>query len=148
MDECEGSYGSIRSPADIIIKKREGGTLDTAEILWFIDGFHKGFVRDYQMSAFLMAACIRGMTNRECTDMTHAMVNTGVTADLSMIQPGVPKIDKHSTGGVGDKISLILTPLAASLGLVVPMMSGRGQGHTGGTLDKLSAIPGFRTQVK
>mmetsp|Transcript_10180 Transcript_10180/g.11722 ORF Transcript_10180/g.11722 Transcript_10180/m.11722 type:complete len:578 (-) Transcript_10180:891-2624(-) len=140
-------YGSF-SPSDIIIKKRDGQSLTTEELHWFVDGFHKGYVKDYQMSAFLMAVCVKGMSNREVSDLTLAMVHTGLTADLTSIRPGDPKVDKHSTGGVGDKVSLVLTPLAATLGLVVPMMSGRGLGHTGGTLDKLSAIPGLRTMLE
>ncbi|MBL7962168.1 thymidine phosphorylase, partial [bacterium] len=111
------------------------------EIKMLVDDFTAGKIPDYQMSAFLMAVYFNGMNFRETTDLTIAMRDSGTVIDLSMI-PG-KKVDKHSTGGVGDKISLILAPLAASLGVIVPMISGRGLGHTGGTLDKLESIPGF-----
>jgi pyrimidine-nucleoside phosphorylase len=130
---------------DLIHRKRDGEELAADEIQFVVDGYTRGDIPDYQMSAFLMAVYYSGMTDREVSTMTDCMVNSGTTVDLSSI-PGV-KVDKHSTGGVGDKTSLIASPLAAAAGVVVPMISGRALGHTGGTLDKLESIPGFRTDL-
>ncbi len=129
----------------LIAKKRDGGALDPVEIRWLIDGFVRGDVPDYQMSAFAMAVLLRGMTPPETVALTLAMRDSGRRARLGRVRG--PKVDKHSTGGVGDKVSICLAPLAAACGLHVPMISGRGLGHTGGTLDKLEAIAGFRVDL-
>ena len=132
-------------PQDIIIKKRDGGALTRDEIGFFARGVTDGRFADYQATALLMAIFWRGMTPQETAWLTDAMMRSGDVIDLHDL-PGA-KVDKHSTGGVGDKVSLILAPLAAACGLKVPMMSGRGLGHTGGTLDKLEAIPGFKVML-
>ena len=130
---------------DLIHRKRDGEELSVKEIAFLIDGYTNGGIPDYQMSAFLMAVFYSGMTDREVTVFTDRMIQSGESVDLSSV-PGV-KVDKHSTGGVGDKTSLIAAPLAAAAGVTVPMVSGRALGHTGGTLDKLESIPGFRTNL-
>lgn len=131
---------------DLIMKKRNGGVLTPEEIDYMVMGFTKGEIPDYQMSAMMMAIYFRGMNEQETLDLTMSMANSGDTLDLSGIQ-GV-KCDKHSTGGVGDKVSLILGPMAAAAGIPVAKMSGRGLGHTGGTIDKLESITGFQTSME
>ena len=129
---------------DLIQKKRDGQELTSNEIKWLVEGYVAGTIPDYQMSAFAMAVYFKGMTTREISDMTMNMVKTGQEFDLSAIK-GI-KVDKHSTGGVGDKVTLILAPLVASFGVPVAKMSGRGLGHTGGTIDKLESIKGYQVE--
>ena len=136
--------GGMR-PYELIKAKREGKVLEGADIRAFLDGYTRGEIPDYQMSSMLMAVFFRGLSPEELGAWTRAMLESGEVLDLSDI-PGV-KVDKHSTGGVGDKVSLSLAPLAAACGVPVPMISGRGLGHTGGTLDKLESIPGFRVDL-
>lgn len=138
-------YSFVMLPQWIIEKKRDGGELSGEEIAFIIKGFTKGLVPDYQMAAFAMAVYFKGMTPRETASLTLAMMNSGDVINPAKL-PGI-KADKHSTGGIGDKTSLILAPLAAACGLTVPMISGRGLGITGGTLDKLESIRGFRTNL-
>jgi len=128
---------------EVISKKRDGGALSPEEIDYFVSGFTKGETPNYQMASLLMAIFLRGMNQEETFSLTTSMLHSGQALDLSDI-PG-KKVDKHSTGGVGDKVSLVLAPAVAAAGAVVPMISGRGLGHTGGTLDKLESIPGFKT---
>src|SRR3954467_9198554 len=133
------------NPVLTISQKRDGRELDEAELRAFIAGACRGEIPDYQVTAFLMAVYFKGMTLDETVALTRAMLESGMRFDLSRV-PG-PKVDKHSTGGVGDKVSLVLAPLAAACGLKVPMMSGRGLGHSGGTLDKLESIKGFQVTL-
>lgn len=130
---------------EIISKKRDKKKLTSEEIDYFVSGYTKGTIPDYQMSALLMAIFLNGMNAEETFDLTSSMMRSGKVMDLSFV-PGT-KVDKHSTGGVGDKVSLILAPLVAACGVTVPMISGRGLGHTGGTLDRLESIPGFKTNL-
>jgi pyrimidine-nucleoside phosphorylase len=130
---------------EIIFKKRSGQNLTDGEIEFLINGYSRGKIPDYQIAAFLMAVYFQGMSFAETTALTEAIMHSGKIFNLSGIKR--PKIDKHSTGGIGDKVSLILAPIIACCGISVPMVSGRGLGHTGGTLDKLESIPGFRTNL-
>src|SRR5512143_1092521 len=127
----------------LIERKRDGGRLDAGEWRALVMAYAAGHVPDYQMAAFLMACFIRGLDRAETSALTEAMLDSGDRLRLDHL--GRARVDKHSTGGVGDKVSLVLAPLVAACGVAVPMMSGRGLGHTGGTLEKLEAIPGFRT---
>lgn len=131
-------------PAQLISQKRDGGTLTDSQILEFISRFATGDIPDYQMSAMAMAIYFQGMTERETTTLTRALLTSGSTLQWNDTQP---RVDKHSTGGIGDKVSLVLAPVLAACGLQVPMLSGRGLGITGGTLDKLESLPGFRTDL-
>src|ERR1700682_3102145 len=131
---------------DLIRKKRDSGEHSREEIEFLISGYTRGEIPDYQIAAWLMSAWIRGLSRAETTALTQAMLHSGDVLDLSSLP--AKKVDKHSTGGVGDKTSLILVPLAAAAGIAVPMISGRGLGHTGGTLDKLESIPGFNVNLQ
>ena len=133
------------SMIELIEKKRDGNALSADELLWIIRKYTDDDIPDYQMSSLLMAIVFIGMSNEELSAWTRAMLHSGEVLDLAFIDK--PKIDKHSTGGVGDKISLPLAPIVAACGVVVPMMSGRGLGHTGGTFDKLESIPGFQVAL-
>jgi thymidine phosphorylase len=135
----------VPDAVDLIVAKRDGGTLAPADIAWLMDAYTRGAVADEQMSALLMAIVFRGLDPAELRAWTAAMVSSGERLDLSGV--AAPTVDKHSTGGVGDKVSLILAPLVASCGAAVPQLSGRGLGHTGGTLDKLESIPGWRASL-
>jgi pyrimidine-nucleoside phosphorylase len=130
---------------DLNHRKLEGEELSAEEIQFLVDGYTRGEIPDYQISAFLMAVFFSGMSDHEVSALTEQMISSGTVVDLSSVE-GV-KVDKHSTGGVGDKTSLIASPIAAAAGVIVPSMAGRGLGHTGGTLDKLESIPGFRTDL-
>ena len=138
-------YAAAMLPQWIIERKRNGDELTDDEIRWFVEGYGKEQIPDYQMAALAMAVFFQGMTGREVTTLTDVMMRSGDTLDTSAI--ALPKADKHSTGGVGDKVSLVLAPLVACCGIAVPMISGRGLGITGGTLDKLESIPGYRTDL-
>ena len=144
MNPTSASAQTFRA-IDVIRKKRDGGELSRDEIDYLVNSYTRGDSPDYQVSAWLMAVVLRGMTRAETASLTDAMLHSGEVLNLSSL--AARKVDKHSTGGVGDKTSLVLAPLAAAAGVAVPMISGRGLGHTGGTLDKLEAIPGFNVNL-
>jgi thymidine phosphorylase len=131
---------------DVIRTKRDGGRLSDGEIEWFLDAYTRGEVADEQAAALLMAVVWRGLDGGELATWTAAMIASGERLDLSAVPR--PTVDKHSTGGVGDKVSLVLVPLVAACGAAVPQLSGRGLGHTGGTLDKMETIPGWRAALQ
>jgi len=134
----------VTLPAEVIEAKRDGASLPPDTLREFLASYRSGEVAEYQMAAFLMAVYFRGLGDGELRTLTRSILDSGVRLDW---EPGSPVVDKHSTGGVGDTVSLILAPLLAEAGYRVPMISGRGLGHTGGTLDKLESIPGFRTDL-
>src|SRR5213083_1051130 len=144
MLRCPSLSTRMRA-VDLIRKKRDSGELSREEIEFLVSGYTRGEIPDYQMAAWLMAVWIRGMNRSELASLTEVMLHSGEVLDHSEILG--KKVDKHSTGGIGDKTSLILAPIVAAGGLLVPMISGRGLGHTGGTLDKLEAIPGFNVNL-
>ncbi len=133
------------NPVELITQKRDGHALKESEIEWFITEYTAGRIPDYQMSSMLMAIYFQGMSTSETAALTNTMLHSGPVLDLSKIKK--PKVDKHSTGGIGDKTSIVLAPLLACMDVAVPMIAGRGLGHTGGTIDKLEAIPGFQTEL-
>ncbi|HZP90392.1 MAG TPA: thymidine phosphorylase [Actinomycetota bacterium] len=137
---------SMRDPRDVVAAKRDGRRLPSEELAWFVQSYARGEIPDYLAAAFLMATFIRGLDAEETLALTRAMVDSGTTLALRGVSR--PKVDKHSTGGVADGVTLVFAPIAASLGLAVAKLSGRGLGHTGGTLDKLEAIPGLRTDLE
>jgi len=145
MNATVGSVTSTVRAVDVIRKTRDGQELSRVEIEALVGGYTRGEIPDYQASAWLMAAVLRGLTRAETAALTDAMLRSGEVLDLSEFSAS--KVDKHSTGGVGDKASLVLAPVAAAGGLIVPMISGRGLGHTGGTLDKLESIAGFNVNL-
>jgi len=150
MPYSNGEAGRSAKPMttdvlEVLRTKRDGGTLSTEQIRFFIDGYTAGTIADEQAAALCMAIMFRGMATDELATWTEAMIASGARLDLSGV--GRPTVDKHSTGGVGDKVSLVLCPLVAALGAAVPQLSGRGLGHTGGTIDKMETIPGWRVIV-
>ncbi len=143
MDSWGKAPVTVIDPRDVVAAKRDGKAIPEPELRAFVQGYGRGEIRDEVAAAFLMAAYIRGLNAEETLALTRAMVDSGRTLPLSGISR--PKVDKHSTGGVADAVTLVFAPLAASVGLAVAKLSGRGLGHTGGTLDKLESIPGLRT---
>ena len=131
---------------DLIAKKRDGGTHSREELEQIVNGYVSGEVTDYQMAAWMMAVYLRGMTDEETAELTDVMAHSGVMVDLSPHSRGI-KVDKHSTGGVGDKTTLVIAPIVAACGVKIAKMSGRGLGHTGGTIDKMESVPGTRTAL-
>lgn len=147
MPEREGRSISAMLPQEVIRKKRDGNEIDSQNLKQFLFSYNEGKIPDYQMSAFLMAGLLKGFTNSETDCLTDCIVSSGQRVNFALSGHWGEPVDKHSTGGVGDKTSLIIGPIAAAAGVPVPMISGRGLGHTGGTLDKLESVPGFRTDL-